>query len=88
MSLNLDYINFFCDANPNDHAVVNHQRWQSLPNGDQFKGNLVDGYAIVKYVNGHRYEGMFLASKFHGQGTLKYLGDIVYAGEWAAGQKL
>ena len=84
--LNLAGIESFCQENPNDPAVVAHQRWQSLPDGRQYKGNFVDGYAIIKYTNGHRYEGYFEASKFHGQGKLTYMGHIAYAGEWIAGE--
>ena len=45
----------------------------------------LQGYGILCYRNGERYEGQWREDTAHGKGTLTYAGGDKYVGEWAEG---
>ena len=47
-----------------------------------------EGYGVLTYVNGERYEGYWKADKAHGKGTLTYSTGDRYIGDWVAGKKV
>ncbi len=75
----------FIQENPEDPAVIAWLPWQTLPDGLQVKGNVIDGFGLIKYATGHQYQGMFQAAKFHGQGRLTRDGILVFEGQWIEG---
>ena len=46
-----------------------------------------EGYGVLMYVNGERYEGQWKDDKAHGKGTLTYMHGDRYVGEWAEAMK-
>lgn len=46
-----------------------------------------EGYGVLLYVNGERYEGYWKNDKAHGKGTLTYAQGDKYSGDWFAGRK-
>ena len=48
------------------------------------KDELKNGFGVVKYPNGDKYEGDFMNDEFHGKG--KYITmEMTYEGEWYRG---
>ena len=48
---------------------------------------LSQGFGVLCYRNGEKYEGNWQADTAHGKGTLTYAGGDKYVGEWAEGKK-
>lgn len=47
----------------------------------------LQGYGVLQYRNGERYEGTWKDDTAHGKGTLTYAGGDRYVGEWCEGKK-
>jgi hypothetical protein len=45
------------------------------------------GFGVLQYRNGERYEGHWKDDTAHGKGTLTYAGGDRYVGEWSEGEE-
>eukprot|EP00730_Choanoeca_flexa_P006201 TRINITY_DN12103_c0_g2_i1.p1 TRINITY_DN12103_c0_g2~~TRINITY_DN12103_c0_g2_i1.p1 ORF type:complete len:217 (+),score=31.25 TRINITY_DN12103_c0_g2_i1:34-684(+) len=91
-----DYDEFDEDAGPSigtyegdrhpDTQVRHGKGKATLPNGDKYEGDYVDGQrhgkGVYQFKNGTRYEGEYTNNKKHGQGTFYYPDGSIYEGSW------
>jgi hypothetical protein len=47
----------------------------------------MDGYGVLKWRDGKKYEGNFVNDKREGQGTFMWADGRKYIGEWKAGKQ-
>jgi hypothetical protein len=65
-------------------------RWYSIGNHyetdeGEFREGKLNGFAILTWTSGRRFEGMWRDQKPNGQGTLRTSDGEVYTGEWRNG---
>jgi hypothetical protein len=51
----------------------------------EYRGGIKNGYAVIAFVSGSRFQGTFKDGKAHGEGTRTEKDGQVYSGTWTNG---
>jgi hypothetical protein len=66
-------------------AIAPYLITKTSGNPNCLTGDCINGYGVLKFNNGDRYEGVFKDSKFSGAGIYKYANGDIYQGQFVNG---